>query len=64
MKKLKIGLPGDDLKAEEWTSSDTNLFECLAASNRTVDERKYEQDNDEGVLSNSQTLFNDLENIS
>jgi hypothetical protein len=45
-----------------WNSADTNLFECLAASNRTVDERKYEQETGEG--SNPQTLFNDLESIS
>jgi hypothetical protein len=42
-----------------WNSADTNLFECLAASNRTVDERKYELETGE-VGSNTQAFINDL----
>lgn len=47
---------------QEWGSSDTNLLEFVSNSNKMVDERKYEVDEEE-VMDNHSALLNEIDNI-
>lgn len=67
-KKLmsKLQIRGEEEKpSAEWNTSDTNLFEFVASSNRMVDERKYEYASEkETTVESHANLINELENMS
>lgn len=54
------------MEVKEWNTSDTNLFEHLANSNKLVEMRKYEQENkaEEADINNTQAFLSSLDTIS
>lgn len=56
----------EELEVKGWNNSDTNLFEHLANSNKLVEMRKYEQENqlEETEMTNAQAFLSSLDTIS